>query len=124
MLGDLRIGAHIQLTPIGAMPQRSPDLLAVDHVVVAVQHRPGAQRGKVRACFRLRHALAPDVVGAHHAGKQLALLGIGAVLHDRGRDVVHPDHVERQGRSRMRGFLCVGELLEHGGSAAAVLLRP
>ncbi len=124
VLGGVGVGAHTELTPIRAMSQRCPDLLAVDDVLVAVQHRAGAQRGEIRPGFRLRHALAPDVVGAHHPGEQLALLGIRAVLHDRGRDVVHPDHVERHRRPRMDGLLRVGELLQHGGSAAAVLLRP
>ena len=124
MLGGVGVGAHVQLAPVGAMPERRPDLLAVDHEVVAVAHGAGAQRRQVGARLRLRHALAPDVVGAHHAGEQLALLRVGAVVHDRRRDVVHADHVERHGSSRLRGLLGVDQLLEHGRSAAAVLLRP
>ena len=124
MLGCVGIGAHVQLAPIGAVPQRGPDLLAVDHELVAVQRRAGAQRREVGTRFRLRHALTPDVVGADHAGEQLALLGIGAVLHDRRCDVVHPDHIERHRRSGVNRLLGVSELFEHAGPAAAVLLRP
>jgi len=124
VLGCVGIGAHVELTPIGAVPQRRPDLLAADHVLVAVQGRARAQRREVGTRFRLGHALTPDVVGADHAGEQLALLGIGAVLHDRRCDVVHPDHIERHRRSGVNRLLGVSELFEHAGPAAAVLLRP
>ena len=74
--------------------------------------------------LRLRHALTPDVVGAHHPGEQCPLLRVGAVLHDRRGDVVHPDHVERHRSSRPRRLLGVDQLLEHRRAAAAVFLRP
>ena len=70
VLGGVGVGAHVQLTPVGAVPERRPDLLAVDHEVVAVAHGAGAQRREIGAGFRLRHALTPDVVGAHHPGEQ------------------------------------------------------
>ena len=124
VLGRLRIGAHVQLAPVGAVPERRPDLLTVHHEVVAVADGAGAKRRQVGACLGLRHALTPDVVGAHHAGQQRALLVIGSVVHDRRSDVVHADHVERHGSSRSRHLLGVDQLLEHRRAAAAVFLRP
>ena len=106
------------------MPERGPDLLAVDDEVVTVSHRSGAQRGEIGSGFGLRHPLAPDVVGAHHPGEQRRLLGFGAVLHDRGSDVVQPNDVERHGSPSARGFLGVDQLLEHRRSAATVVARP
>lgn len=51
-------------------------------------------------------------------------LGLGSVLHDRRRDIVDPNHVERERRPGACSFLGVDELLEHRRSAAAVLARP
>ena len=122
--GRVGVRAHIQLTPVGPLPERGPDLLSVDHEVIAVADRAGAQRGEVGARFGFRHSLAPDIVGAHHAGEKGAILGFRPVLHDRRRDVVHTDDVERQWSSCAGGLLGVCELLEHRRSAAAELFRP
>ena len=120
----VRVGAHVELAPVGTVPERRPDLLAVDDEVVTVTHRPGAQRGEIGSRFGLRHPLAPDVVGAHHAGEQRFLLVFGAVLHDRGGDVVQPNDVERHRSPSARGFLGIDKLLENRRSAAAVFAGP
>ena len=122
--GSIGVGAHVQLAPIGAVPERRPDLLAVDDEVVTVTHRPGAQRGEIGSRFGLRHPLAPDVVGAHHAGEQRFLLVFGAVLHDRRGDVVQSNDVERHRSPSAGGLLGIDQLLEDRRSAAAVVAGP
>ena len=48
MLRRVGIGAHEELADVGDLAERAPDLLAVEHVVVAVAHRRGcaATRGR------------------------------------------------------------------------------
>ena len=99
VLRRLGIGAHEQLAPVGEVAERVPRLLAVDHEVVAVEHRAALQRREVGARVRLGEALAPDVVAAQHAGQELLLLLVGAELDDRGRDVREPERVQRARRA-------------------------
>ena len=49
-------GAHEQLAEVGHLGVRRPDLRAGDHVLVAVAHRPGAQRRQVAARRRARRS--------------------------------------------------------------------
>ena len=60
VLGGIRLGAHQAEDPIRQMGGAGPDLLSIDHPLVAVEHRRGAQAGQVAARARLRIALAPD----------------------------------------------------------------
>ena len=62
VLRHVRVGAHEELADVADLAVRAPDLLAGHHVVVAVAHRPGAQRREVRARARLREPLAPHLV--------------------------------------------------------------
>ena len=66
---DVRVGAHIELTPVGPVSQRCPDFLAVDDEDVSFAGRAGTQRGQIGSRIRLGHALTPNVVGTHHPGK-------------------------------------------------------
>ena len=90
-----RVGAHVELAPVGEVPERVPGLLPVDHEVVAVLDRGGAQRGQVRAGVGLGHALGPDLVAAQHRLEEALLLLGRAELHDGRRDVGDADHVHR-----------------------------
>ena len=47
MLGDVGVGAHVELAPVGVLAQAVPRLLAVDDEPVAVLDGPGPQRGQV-----------------------------------------------------------------------------
>ena len=74
--------------------------------------------------FGLGEALAPDVVAAQHAGEQRALLLVGAVLDDRGRDVRQAERVQRARRLGAVHLLGEDDLLHDPGAAAAPLLGP
>ena len=82
VLGRFGVGAHEQLAVVGHVGVRRPDLLAGDHVVVAVAHRPGAQRGEVGAGLGLGEPLAPHVLAAQDR-RQVARPLLGRALGDR-----------------------------------------
>jgi len=68
-------GAHKAEDPVCVLAQRRPGLLAVDDIMIAIQHRGGFQGGKVRSCPRLGIPLAPPIHAAQDARqKALALL--------------------------------------------------
>jgi hypothetical protein len=119
-----RIGAHQGEDPVAEAAQRGPDLLSVDHELVALAHRPGAQRGEVAAGVGLAVALAPDLVAGEDAGEVSALLLRGAVDHQGGAEQAHPQSVDPVGRAGEDVLLVEDRLLHHRGAAAAVLPRP
>ena len=59
-----RIGARDHEAPVGHVRERGPDLLAGEHPLVTVEHRPGLHRGEVRAGVGLAVALAPSLLAA------------------------------------------------------------
>ena len=67
--GASGFGPHEELAAVGDLGVGGPDLLAGDHVVVAVAHGPGAQRGEVGPGLGLGEPLAPHVVAAQDAGQ-------------------------------------------------------
>ena len=125
VLRHVGIGAHEQLAEVADLAERAPDLLAGDHVVVAVADRPGAQRREVGARARLREALAPHLVAAEDLRQVLALLLVGALGHDRRARVEQPDEVHADvRRPGPGGLLEEDQLLARRQVAAAVLHRP
>ena len=72
----VRVGASEQDAVAGELRQRGPDLLAVEHVLVAVAHRARRERREVAAGFRLAEQLAPDLGAVEQAG-EVALLLLG-----------------------------------------------
>ena len=119
-----RVGAHVELAPVGEVAHGVPRLLPVDHEVVAVLDGARAQRGQVGARVGLGHALRPDLVAAQHRREEARLLLVGAEVHDRRRDVRDADHVHRAGRPRPAHLLHVDELLGDAGATPAVFDRP
>ena len=119
-----RIGAGQQHHPVGDLREAGPDLLAVDHVVVAVLHGPGLEAGQVRSRVRLGVALAPDLLAGEDLLEVPLLLGLAPVRDDRGAG--HPDaeNVERRRRPVEDQLLVEEELLHPAQAAPAVLLRP
>ena len=125
VLGRVRVGADEQLAVVRDLGVRRPDLLAVDHVVVAVADGATAQRREVRAGVGLGEALAPDLLAAKDP-RQVRLLLLGRRLGDERRagvqqpDEVHPD----VRRLRPLALLEEDEVLGGGRAAPAVLRRP
>src|ERR1700677_2449855 len=61
---------------------RDPDLAAVDHIVVALALREGAEAGDITAGLRLGEARLRDGFAARVSGQPLALLLLGAAGQD------------------------------------------
>ena len=100
--GTLGVGAREQEAPVGDVGVAGPDLVTVDHVVVAVACRGRAQRREIGSGVGLAEALAPAFAPADQAGKEALLDRVAPVRR-------HPlDEIsEARTRRRARG----GELL-------------
>ena len=61
VLGDLTVRAAQHVDPIGVSTERRPNLLAVDHPLIAIAHSRGAQAGEVAARLRLAEPLTPEL---------------------------------------------------------------
>ena len=110
MLRHVGVGAREQDAPVGDVGVAGPDLVPVDHVLVAVARRGGAQRREVGAGVGLAEALAPAVAPADQAGKEAILDGVAAVRADALHEVA-----EARARRRARGGdLLVEDHVEHG----------
>ena len=83
VLGRARIGAHEEEAPFRHVRHAGPDLLAVDDVVVAVEHGARLEIGEVAARVGLGEALAPDLLGGEDLGEVPLALGRRAMPHDR-----------------------------------------
>ena len=118
-------GAHQQFAVVGHLGVRGPDLRAGDHVLVAVAHRPGAQRSQVAAGVGLAEALAPHLVAAQDR-RQVALLLRGRPLGDDGRSgVQQADEVDADvGRAGPLALLLEDQLLDRVSAPPAALGRP
>ena len=85
VLGHVGVGAGHEQPPPGGVGQGRPHLLAVDHPLVAVAHRPGGEPGHVGPGPGLAEELAPDLL-AGEEGPEVALpLLVGPVGEDGGR---------------------------------------
>ncbi|MNZ73831.1 hypothetical protein D3C78_922590 [compost metagenome] len=118
----LRVGARGQPDVVGRLGAGGPQLVAVDHEVVAFRARGGLQHRQVGAGVRFGIADGEDDLAGGDAGQELLLLQRAAVLHQRRTDRADGD--ERQRRAGDVGFLEEDQLLGGGVALAAVRLRP
>ena len=98
MLGLVPVGARQQQSEVGLLRPRSPELLAVDHIVVALAIGAGDRPGGVRPAAGLAEELAPGFFAGHAGTQKPFLLLIGAVRQDgRGRQHANanPGHAHR-----------------------------
>jgi hypothetical protein len=86
VLGGARVGAGQQEDVVGVLGLRGPDLLAVDHPLVAVELGLRLERGEVGAGVGLAEALAPRHLAREDLGQELLLDLLAAPLEDRGAD--------------------------------------
>ena len=125
VLRRVGIGAHEELADVGDLPERAPDLLAVQHVVVAVALGPRAQRREVGARARLGEALAPHLFAAQDLRQVVGLLRVAALFDQRRARVQRADEVHADVRRTRPGRLFVEDQLLGGRRAAAAELgRP
>ena len=123
LLLGVGIGAHEGKDHVGPVRHRRPDLLPVDHIVVAVANRARLEAGEVRAGAGLRVALAPPGLVLDDAGEiLLLLLGCAEGVDHR------PCHgrAERDQRrcARAAELLLEGKELLGLPAEPAMLLRP
>ncbi len=118
------VGAGDQVDPVGRRSTRVPDLLAVDHEVVAVAHGAGPDGRHVRSGVRLRHADAPCRRAVEDRREVGQLLLGGAELQEGGAHLAvrEPGGGERRPGADER--LEHHEPLERGASAASGFDRP
>jgi len=120
----LGVGAGQQHHPVRDVSQRGPDLLAVDHPVLAVLHRASLERGQVGAGVGLGVALAPDLLAGEDFGGVALLLLFGPVGDDRGAGHADAQDVQDGRGLGQRHLLLQDQLLHEGESLAAVFLGP
>ena len=122
VLGHIRVRANRKPDVIGIASQAGKDLLAVDHVVIAVSVGTGRQRRQVGPGTRLGVADTEMNLASKDLRKEELLLLRSAVLHDRGGDAVDRQHGHRC--ARLHRFIEENELLDQRAALAAVLLGP
>ena len=78
----LRVGHGEQHQVIRHRSAGDPGFAPIDHVVIAVAHRPAAHRARIRAGHGLGQRVGADGLAAGYRGQVLLLLRLGAVLED------------------------------------------
>ena len=117
VLGRRRVGADIAEAPVRVVGARGPDLLAVDHELVTIEHGPGGEAGQVTAGPGLAHAEAPGQLALQGGQRPPLDLGLGAVVEQRGRHDGQALGVHRPGDVPVREDLEVDHLLDRRGVA-------
>ena len=124
VLRRVRIGAGEQEGVVGVLGLGRPDLLAVDHPLLAVEHRRGLERGEVRARVRLAEALAPADLPREDLRQEVLLLLFRTPLEQRRADERVAEEVGPERRPHPGELLGQHDVLHGGQALAAVLLRP
>ena len=109
MAGRVRVGAAHHKAPVGILGQRSPNLLAVDHPSIAVEHRLGAHIGQIRPGIGLGIALAPELL-ARQDRRHKPLLLLRRAVGNQRRPQQRDPHV---GKPPRRPGLHVGLVEQH-----------
>ena len=76
--GDIGIGSGEEDAERCVLRATGPDLLTVDHELVAVAHRTSAEAGEVAAAARFAEQLAPELLAGQHRRQVALLLLVGA----------------------------------------------
>ena len=106
--GARRVAAEEPEAEVAVVRAARPDLLAAEHVVVAVAHGFGRERREVAAGAGLAPQLAPHLAALHHRLEVASLLLGGAVGDDR-----RPDHRDADAEDVRRQLEAVELLAPH-----------
>ena len=111
---------------VASAAERGPDLLTVDHPLVAVADGPGRERGEVGTRVGFGVALTPAIVAGEDAREEAAPLLLGAPAQQRVADHLDPEVVLRRAGRHPRPGELLGQhdLLTLGEPAPAVLPWP
>ena len=120
------IGAGEEEDPRRVDGERGPDLLAVDHPLVAVADGAGRERSEIGTRVRFRVALAPAIGTREDAREEPPSLLLGAPAQQRVADHLDPEVVLRRAGRHPRAGELLGQhhLLALGEPAPAVLAGP
>src|SRR5581483_3445711 len=118
----LRVGPRREPDVVRVIGEAREDLAPVDDPVVAVAHGARAERRQVRPGAGLGIPDREVALAREDLREELALLLLGAVLHDRRAHRVERE--ERQREARALHLVGEDELLGRRAALAAVLLRP
>ena len=124
MLRRVGIGAGEQEAVVGVVTAGRPHLLAVDHPLVAVEHRRRLQAGEVGSRVGLAEALAPAHLAAEDLRQEVLLLLLGPPLQDRRPDERVAEEVGAHRRLGPGELLGEHDALHRRQALAAVLLGP
>jgi hypothetical protein len=118
-----RIRAREDQTVVGDPGMARPDLVPVDHEVVAVPARGGLEREQIGAGVGLAEALPEGDLAPRDARQQLAAQGLGAVADDGVGNLIAAGE-RAEGRAARGQLLEEDELVDHRALLAAVRARP
>ena len=113
--GRVGVGAGEQQAPVGDVGVARPDLVPVDHVLVAVARRGRAQRREVGAGVGLAEPLAPALAPADEPGEEAVLDRVAPV----GADALHEIAQARPRRRAGSRELLVEDHVEDGREVVA-----
>ena len=119
-----RIGAAQHEDPVRPRAEGGPDLLPVQHEVVAVEDGAGLERRQVAAGTGLAEALAPDLVAGEHGRDEAAALRFAAVVDERRTEQPDAERVQDRRGVGARQLRLEDGLLDLRGAAAAPLGWP
>ena len=124
MLRHVGVGAGNDDAPVAIMRAGGPDLLAIDHPVIAILYRAGPQRAEIGPAGRFGEQLAPEFLRLQRRrGKAVALFR-RAPGADGGQAHAKADG-EDAGQRLVLGFLLIEDhLLDLRAALAAPFLRP
>ena len=95
------VGLREDREEVGDAPGRDPQLVPVEHPVVAVTHRGRGDRRRIRTSARFRQAVRRD----HLACRELFVVALLLVVRSKEQQPPHPDRAVRPNRNRHRGVV-------------------
>jgi len=114
-------GAHHRHVEVADRPAGDERLCPVEHVIVAVAHRAGGERRRIRAAARLGQAITGEMRHRHQLRQKLRALLASAKAVDHPRRHVVDCH-EGGGRDASRGKLLEDDRRVHPAEPAAAKL--
>lgn len=117
------IRPHHQQTAVGAVRERSPDLLPIYDVFIAVSDGAASQSRQIRSGCRLAEEFAPLFLSLQDGREHPGFRFFSGVRDDRGADHCEP-HVEEPRRVVLDELVDQDELMRGAKASTTILNRP